>query len=89
MHFHSKNSDLSQIPKGIGALIQQQNSDTNQVTEPSRRSFLKMSVASGFALLDSKPSSNLRPLFTSVKMAASPSPLTDLNLVRVSTLPCQ
>lgn len=50
MHFHSKNSDLSQIPKGIAALIQQQNADTNQVTEPSRRSFLKMSVASGFAL---------------------------------------
>jgi isoquinoline 1-oxidoreductase beta subunit len=50
MHFHSKNSDLSQIPKGIATLIQQRNSDTNHVSEPSRRSFLKMSVASGFAL---------------------------------------
>lgn len=50
MHFHSKNSDLSQIPKGIATLIQQRNSDINHVSEPSRRSFLKMSVASGFAL---------------------------------------
>lgn len=50
MHFDSKNSDLSQIPKGIASLIEQQNSSFGKSAELSRRQFLKMTVASGFAL---------------------------------------
>jgi isoquinoline 1-oxidoreductase beta subunit len=50
MHFYPKNSDLSQLPKGIAALIQQQNSRQSGIDSSSRRQFLKMSAASGFAL---------------------------------------
>nr|WP_315485507.1 xanthine dehydrogenase family protein molybdopterin-binding subunit [uncultured Undibacterium sp.] len=53
MHFYSKNnmmSDLSQLPKGVAAMIQKNNASSHDATSFSRRNFLKMSAASGFAL---------------------------------------
>ncbi|MBC3806033.1 xanthine dehydrogenase family protein molybdopterin-binding subunit [Undibacterium seohonense] len=50
MHFQPTNKDLSQLPKGIAALIEKQTASRNETSAPSRRQFLKMSVAGGFAL---------------------------------------
>ena len=50
MHFHPTNTDLSQLPKGIASLIQKQIGQHHEVSSTSRRQFLKMSAASGFAL---------------------------------------
>jgi isoquinoline 1-oxidoreductase beta subunit len=70
MHFHSKNSDLSQLqlPKGIASLIQRQGHSAVDSTLLSRRHFLKISAASGFALgmfpvmaQTEKPAAGLKP----------------------------
>lgn len=50
MHFQPTNEDLSQLPKGIAALIEKQTASRNEASSTSRRQFLKMSVAGGFAL---------------------------------------
>nr|WP_315468272.1 xanthine dehydrogenase family protein molybdopterin-binding subunit [uncultured Undibacterium sp.] len=50
MHFQPTNKDLSQLPKGIAALIEKQTASRNETSAASRRQFLKMSVAGGFAL---------------------------------------
>lgn len=50
MHFAPSNKDLSQLPKGIAALIQKQGLTHTEQPSASRRQFLKMSAASGFAL---------------------------------------
>jgi isoquinoline 1-oxidoreductase beta subunit len=50
MHFQPTNKDLSQLPKGIVALIEKQTASRNETSSASRRQFLKMSVAGGFAL---------------------------------------
>lgn len=52
MHFHQKNSDLSQLqlPKGISTLIRQRHPETEDRGAFSRRDFLKISAAGGFTL---------------------------------------
>ncbi len=53
MHFDSKNStlsELSQVPKGIAAMLQKNLGASTIAPALTRRSFLKMGAASGFAL---------------------------------------
>jgi isoquinoline 1-oxidoreductase beta subunit len=102
MHFYSKNnmpSNLSELPKGIAAMIQKNHSHT-EATSFSRRNFLKMSAASGFALgmfpaiaQTDKPAAGLKAFqqpaaFVQISKDGKVIVTTAWNLAKGYTLPC-